>query len=437
MYRLAYSLSLYLLLPVVLIRLWWRSLKAPAYRLRWRERFGYCPDYTGSKPLVWIHAVSVGETLAAVPLVHAIQQGYPGYRVIMTTTTPTGSDRVRAVFGDGVEHVYFPYDLPDAVRRFLDRTRPVIAIIMETELWPNTLNACAKRKIPVVLANARLSEKSARGYQRFAFLTRDALQNLSCVAAQNAVDGQRFRRLGLPEEKLSVIGSIKFDLEIAEADRLAAARLKRFWSASGAFNTVRTVWLAASTHPGEDERLLEVYKTLKQRYPALLLVLVPRHPERFQPVFSLCQSQNWRVENYSELDVIKDGVLSGEVDIVIGNTMGELLRFYGAADIAFVGGSLVPVGGHNLVEPAVWALPILAGPHLHNFSDMARSLLRDQAMFVCDSVPMLEEHLFTLLEHPALCEQMGQKALAFAEKNRGSLQRLNELLAPYLANANA
>lgn len=410
-----YTSLLYLLTPLILLRLWLRGRKAPAYRRRIRERFGWIPRLPADRPVFWVHAVSVGETLAAVPLVKALQRQYPGHRILVTTMTPTGSDRVRAVFGDSVAHVYAPYDLPGAVRRFLGRTQPELLIVMETELWPNIVAACERRGIPVLLANARLSDKSAHGYARLGGLTRTMLARLAAVAAQAEPDGLRFCRLGLPEDRLVITGNIKFDLDIGNELQQRAGVLRKEWQRG---ESPRPVWLAASTHAGEDEIVLTAHRALLEHFPDLLLVLVPRHPERFDPVFELCRREGFAVARRSQAD------FSADCQVLLGDTMGELLAFYGACDIAFVGGSLVPNGGHSLIEPAAWRKPVLSGPHLFNFAEVTSQLQAADALLLCEDFGRIATAVGRLLRNPEEARQRGEWAWRVAESNRGALQRL-------------
>ena len=419
-----YTLLSCLLLPFALLRLLWRARKSPAYKQRWLERFGFfpTPSFDRSQPVIWLHAVSVGETLAAVPLVKALQLHHPEWQWMITTTTPTGSERVRAVFGQGVQHVYCPFDLPPCVAAFLQRVQPRLAIIMETELWPNLLHRCQQQCIPTVLANARLSEKSARGYARFGALTRQLLADLSWVTAQQQADGDRFIALGLPPEKLHVTGSIKFDLELDNGVRQRAAQLRTRWNPSGQ----RPVWLAASTHQGEDEIVLTAFATLKKRHPTLLLVLSPRHPERFEAVRKLCEPL-WQVCRHATNDAVTD-----RTDIVLGDTMGELLAFYGAADIAFVGGSFVQAGGHNMIEPAAWACPIVTGPSDYNFTEVVRLLSDNQAIITNTGTSELVNTVHHWLQHADERLAAGQRAKTVVDANRGALARLIAILETQL-----
>lgn len=423
MARLIYTLLFYSLLPLIILRLLWRSRRAPRYRKRWGERFGFVKEsFTGQK-IIWLHSVSVGETLAAVPLVKAIQTRYPQHRLLVTTMTPTGSERVKAAFGDSVSHNYAPYDLPDALARFLGRVRPELLIIMETELWPNTIAACHKRGVPVVLANARLSEKSARGYRQLHWITSLMLQQLQCVAAQHRDDARRFQELGLNSDRITITGNIKFDLALGEELKLQSQQLAEQWRG----DRQRPILLAASTHQGEDEMILNAFGVLKKDLPELLLVLVPRHPERFNEVAGLCISQGFTVARRSDIHAEVS-----QMDILLGDTMGELMMFFGACDVAFVGGSLVPTGGHNVIEPAAWGKPIVTGPHLFNFAEASRLLQDNQAMLVCSDAEQLAEQIARLFQESDTRKQMGQAARQVAEANRGALDRLLAVIAQML-----
>lgn len=419
MIRLLYSIFFYLLVPFIIGRLFLRGLSSPAYRLRWKERFGFVTPRHNQR-VIWLHSVSVGETLAAVPLVKALQQQYPNHRLMITCMTATGSDRIRAAFGDSVDHSYAPYDMPDSVSRFLNRVKPELLIIMETELWPNTIAACHRRGIPVLLANGRLSQKSAQGYGKIKPLITPLLQSITAVVAQHIDDGARFVALGLPESKLTISGNIKFDLDIDSQLQRRAKQLRNRWQSSQR----RAIWLAASTHSGEDEIILKALAEVRSVVETPpLLVLVPRHPERFDQVADLCISNGLTLARHSSSDAGDDA------EIILGDTMGELMAFYGACDFAFVGGSLVPTGGHNIIEPAAWGLPILTGPHLFNFTEASRLLLEADAMRVCDNADSLTQQCVELINHKPLREAMGNAAQNVAEANRGALKRLLAVIA--------
>lgn len=428
MARWLYTLFYNLITPLIVLRLIYRGGKAPAYRKRIAERFGFfkAPDVDSC---LWLHSVSVGETIAAAPVVKALQQQYPHKTIVITTMTPTGSERVKALFGDNgpknkVFHVYAPYDLPGSLKRFLNRLKPELLMIMETELWPNTVHACASRDIPVVLMNARLSEKSAQGYQRFAALAGPMLNEMSLIAAQTQADAERFSRLGLSAEKSEVTGSIKFDITIAETLGQQAAALKEEWSLRGE----RLVWIAASTHDGEDEIILEAFRSTqqqlaKQQGPALLLVLVPRHPERFSAVAELCKQKGFHSKRRSS------GEQPGsDVEVLVGDSMGEMMLFLGASDIAFVGGSLIPSGGHNMLEPAAWGLPIITGESDFNFLEISRLLGEAGGLSKAGNAEALASVLLPIVVDAKQRQQQGQAALKVVEANRGSLDRLLQLL---------
>ena len=399
--RFVYSLILYLATPLVLVRLLWRALRAPDYADRWGERFGWVPALETKSTVIWLHTVSVGEFLGALPLVRSLLQD-PDVQLVITTTTPTGSERVRAALGDRVWHFYAPYDLPDCVARFLRRTQPRLLLIMETELWPNTIAACARREIPVLLINGRLSAKSARGYQRFSGLTRPMLQRLSVAGVQGQADAERFQALGLPSQACEITGNIKFDLTLDDSLRARAAQLRTQWNQS----TERLVWLVASTHQGEDE---------------------PRHPERFDTVAALCRRQNLVTVRRSLQEPV-----NAQTQVVVGDTMGELLLFCGASDMAFVGGSLVPNGGHNLVEPAAWGLPLLSGSSQFNFAEISRMLVDAEALVLADTPTQLAEQLAQLIQDPDLRRRRGEAALTVTQNNRGALEKTLTLVRRYV-----
>lgn len=414
MLRLIYSLVFYLITPIIILRLVVRGLSAPNYRKRWLQRFGFFTPSESGQETIWLHAVSVGETLAAVPLVKALQAKYPDHRLLITCMTATGSERITAAFGDSVDHSYAPYDMPDAVARFIQRVQPKILIIMETELWPNTVAACYKRQIPVILANARLSEKSARGYARVSGLSTPMFSQLTAVAAQHGDDGARFTALGLPAENLSISGNIKFDLDLNAQIRQSAEVLRQQWSGA----SQRPILLAASTHRGEDEIILQAFSVIKQSVNNALLVLVPRHPERFNQVGDLCLEAGYSLARRSSNDSVE------QADILLGDSMGELMTFFGACDIAFVGGSLVANGGHNMIEPAAWGKPTLSGLSVFNFAEVSRLLAEAGGLSLVEDADVLAETVIELFENPDQAQQMGQQAQSVAEANRGALDKL-------------
>lgn len=416
--RLLYTLLWYLLLPVLFARLWWRGRRAPAYRRRWGERLalGLAPERLHAS--VWIHAVSVGEVLAAAPLIRALLEQYPATPLVVTTTTPTGSERVRALFGDRVTHVYCPWDLPGALGRFIRVFDPRLVLIMETELWPNLVRAVWRRGIPVMLVNGRLSWSSYRGYARLPALTRPMMASLSGVLVQTGTEAERFRKLGADPEALTVTGNIKFDLSLDESIREQARALR---SGMGE----RAVWMAASTHEGEDELMLAAHHRVRATVPGTLLVLVPRHPERFEEVAARIDEQGFRCARRSTAMAIE------EAEVYLGDTMGELLMLTGTADAAFVAGSLVPVGGHNLLEPAAWGCPVLTGPYLHNFEHVARLLDDAGALTRVGSASELGAAVAELLSDEHRRAEQGAAAVAVVDTHRGALQRLVESVSSF------
>ena len=424
MNRTLYTLLFHLGLPLVAIRLWLRARKAPAYARRIGERFAL------NLPLmqpggIWVHAVSVGESIAAAPMIRELLKRYPQLPITVTCMTPTGSERIQALFANEprIQHCYLPYDLPWAAARFLERVKPRLGVIMETELWPNHIHQCAKRGIPVALANARLSARSAKGYARFAGLTRPMLEEMSLIAVQTEAEAERFRLLGARPECVEVTGSIKFDLSIDPQLLIKARALREQWQAQE-----RPVWIAASTHEGEDEIVLSAHRQLLASYPNGLLILVPRHPERFNSVFQLCQREGFATVRRSSGEPV-----AAQTQVLLGDTMGELLFLYALADSAFVGGSLVPNGGHNLLEPAALAKPVLSGPHLFNFLEIAAKLREAAALEEVEDAQGLALAVQRLFELPQDAQRMAEAGLKVMQLNQGALQRLLDGLARLMA----
>lgn len=423
--RWLFTVLLYLLLPLVLLRLYLRGRKAPAYRLRWRERLGVsAPSSKLAQQPIWLHAVSVGETLAAQPLVVAIRQQWPNRPILITTMTPTGSERVQALWGEAVHHVYAPYDYPHAISRFLNAWQPAALVIMETELWPNTLAAAKARGIPTLLANARLSEKSAKGYARAGGLTHSLMHSLSMVAAQDHATATRFQDLGLPAEKVRVTGSVKFDLSLPDDLPQQAKQLLGQWRLQE-----REVWVAASTHEGEEVHVLSAHQKLLQSSPDALLILVPRHPERFQQVANVVLQHSFAMARRSQQQVV-----DSQTQVLLADTMGELLLWLAMANVAFVGGSLLPVGGHNTLEPLGLSVPTLTGPHYMNFQVINDALINAGALAVVQNSDELADAVLQLFNDPALVQQRCLAAEQVMSANRGAVQRqlalLQQLLEP-------
>ncbi len=407
-----YSLFFRLALPFVLLRLWWHGRRNPEAWKHWQERLGYVAP--SPEPVIWVHAVSVGETIAAAPLVKALQRRNPEVPILMTAMTPTGSARAKAMFGNQVRYAYSPYDTPGAVRRFAERIRPMALVIMETELWPNMIANTFRHDVPIFLINARLSERSARGYERVPSLVRPLLQSIRWIAAQAEEDAGRFLRIGAEPESVSVTGSIKFDVDISSQLRAEASALRK------QLGEHRPVWIAASTHDGEDRQILEAHKSVLRRFPDALLVIVPRHPERFDDVAQLTESEGLQLSRRSE----PTGAVPTNAQVYLGDTMGELLMLYGASDIAFVGGSLIERGGHNPLEPAAWGMPVLSGPHIFNFETIYNRLNAGHGLYLTPSSDALADCVMALMADPDSAKRAGDNALAVVNANRGALEKV-------------
>ena len=408
-----YTALLALLTPLIVLRLWIKGRQLPAYRERIAERFGRVPEHPVA---VWVHAVSVGESLAALPLIEALIARHGERKVWVTTTTPTGSERVRAALGERVVHTYAPYDLPWIVARFLDRSQPKQVVVMETELWPNLFRALRRRGIPLLIANARLSPRSFRGYSRVAGFTRQVLSHVTVVAAQSALDAERFTALGAP--RVEVVGNLKFDLALPEAESSLTANLRARWSGE------HFVGAAVSTHEGEEEAALAAHRRLLDASPTARLILVPRHPQRFDAVAERIAAQGFAPLRRSALETQP----SPQASVLLGDSMGEVLAYLAAADVAFVGGSLVPVGGHNVLEPAAIGLPVLFGPQMHNFLPARELLLGVDAALEVGDADALAAALVRLQHDVALRQTMGEAGRAAVAANRGALERLLALL---------
>lgn len=418
--RVLYSIVFVILIPLILLRLVWRGSRASAYFKRWDERFAIKTAPTSDNPIIWLHAVSVGEVEAARPLVASLQETYPQHRILITTMTPTGSARVTKLYAETVLHCYLPYDLPFAVKRFLKTVQPTLGIIMETELWPNLIHYSAELNIPLVLANARLSARSAKGYQRVAKLTRHMLQNFSLIAAQSQNDRQRLIELGADKNSVHAVGNLKFEISMPASVNEQAEAMRAVWGD-------RPVFIAASTHEGEDEIILNASRQIRATFPELLLIMVPRHPERFDRVAALSQRAGFKILRRSE-----NGMCSKAIQVFIVDTMGELPLFYGAADIAFVGGSLVPRGGHNLLEPAALGRAVLIGPHYFNFNEISLQFLQANAAIEINSSETLAEHVIDLFSHPQKRAAMGEAGQTLIEQSKGASNRLLNLIKRHI-----
>jgi len=368
------------------------------------------PHYQNS---IWIHAVSVGETLTAISLVKQLKQSYPNTPIVFTTMTPTGSERVKAALKNQVFHIYVPYDLPCVIKRFLNKVNPRFLIIMETELWPNLIYYTSQRNIPILLANARLSEHSYNNYKRIKKFIASALQKITIIAAQTKKDAERFAQLGAQPSAIQITGNIKFDTTLPQSIEEKGQQLRQ------QLGPDRPIWIAASTHEGEEAIILQAFKKIKVNLPNCLLILVPRHPERFTKVAELCQQHDFQIVSRSS-----NQPCTADTDVFLGDTMGELMLFYAASDVAFVGGSLqAKIGGHNLLEPAALALPIIAGSYLFNFTEISELLLEANALVIIHNAQELSNNVTHFLTHPKQSKASGKRAQTVVEQNRGTIEK--------------
>lgn len=407
--RTLYSLLLYLLAPFAVARLLWRSRELPAYRERMAERFGYVSSQREGG--IWVHAVSVGEAQSVEPLVRALIDRYPGRRVIMTTTTPTGAQRVASLFADQVTHLYMPYDLPDVIARFLARVRPVMVLVVETEIWPNLIAACDRRGIPLAMINARMTAPAMVRYRRWAgSLVRRTLQRIDPIAAQSEPDRQRFEVLGARPAQLEVMGNLKFDLQVPATVKEQGEHLRQQWGGP------RPIWVAASTHKDEEDILVRVHRRVLELVPNALMIVVPRHPERFAEVEHLLRRE------FGQLAKRSGGGSPRRQDAVyLVDTMGELPVFYAVADVAFVGGSLVPAGGHNALEPAALGLATLIGPHVFNCQTIVDGLRATGGLTVSDDEAEIAGLIGAWLGDPVTRNEAGDRNREFVASNQGAL----------------
>ncbi len=418
--RYLYNLLTYLILIPFAIYWLIKGIGNRSYLDRLQQRFGF--GFPRIADSIWVHAVSVGEVQAAVPLIRALLRNYPEQTIVVTTVTPTGAARVASVFGDEVVHCYIPFEFPNAIRSFFAAVNPRAAMIMETEIWPNLYRGCGIRNVPLVLVSARISPKSIPGYRRLLPLIRETLSHGIIIAAQSQADADRFLELGANPRRTFVMGNIKFDVELDAdlAENGRALRQKLFGD--------RPVWVAASTHDGEEQQVLAAHAELLKRYPQLLLVLIPRHPERFASVLELLKREAIPIVTRTDQQPC-----DASTRVFLADTMGEVPLFFAACDIAFVGGSLVPIGGHNLLEPAAQGLPIVTGPHLFNAEEVAQAFVELGACRVIANGDELAPAIAALLDDPQQARAMGVKGREVLERNRGALQRLLVLVEPLFA----
>jgi 3-deoxy-D-manno-octulosonic-acid transferase len=421
--RFVYLLAVYLAAPVISLVYLWRGIWERSYWEHFSERFGFGPQVPANG--AWLHAVSVGEVQACAALVNALHRRHPGLPLTVTSFTPTGAARARALFGDIAQVRYLPYDLPGSVRRFLSRVQPRLAVIFETELWPNLYHECARRRVPLVIASARISGRSLGRYQRLGGLFSGTLARALVVAAQGPEDAERFRALGADPAGLQVAGNLKFDFELPADISARGAALRVQYAAQ------RPVWVAGSTHGGgEEEAIIEAHRLVLAAHPHALLVLAPRHPPRFAEVAQRVADSGLTFVRRSQ----QDAPGRQDCQVLVLDTLGELVGFYAAADVAFVGGSLVGIGGHNLLEPAAVGLPILTGPYNFNSIDSARLLIGCGAAQVIHNAAQLGERVAALLSDPQGRARIGALGRACVEANRGALAKLLSLIEPLLGS---
>ena len=415
MNRLLYTIATIALIPWAMLHLLWRARRQPEYLRHWRERFGYFA-IAAEAPLIWIHAVSVGETRAAQPLVAALRRHHPQHRILLTHMTPTGRQTANELFGESVSCVYLPYDLPWAVERFLAHFRPAVGLIVETEIWPNLIAAGKRRGVPMLLVNARLSERSAGRYAKLASLVRQALSDLTAIAAQGEDDAQRLAALGAPH--VEVLGNMKFDVAPPEAQQVLGADFRQRIGE-------RPVFVCASTREGEEPLILDAWARFGN--PQILLVIVPRHPQRFGDVATLLSHQGFPWQRRSD-----QAPVAAATRVWLGDSMGELFAYYSAADIAFVGGTLLDHGGQNLIEPCALGKPVLIGPSTHNFADACREAVAIGAARSIGSAEELVKTACALMLSPTQRRQMGEIARVFTSRHQGATARTLALVERFL-----
>lgn len=414
--RYLYTALLFLMTPLIVLRLYWKSLRLPAYRQRIRERFAL----QAVVPVdIWVHAVSLGEVVAATPLIDALLDR--GLRVMITTMTPTGSRQVMSRFGSRVSHQYVPYDLPWVVRRFFKMLKPRLGIIMETELWPNLIYQANQQNIPVLLVNARLSDKAFKQYEKVRFIFKPILNQLTRILAQSQEDARRFKALGAEPSRVRSVGNLKFDMPPVELDSVLSSAFTHAWGEE------RVVVIAASTHDNEEEQLLSRLRTLQQAIPHVLLLIAPRHPERFQSVYQLSQQYGFKTGLRSNATTI-----TAQSEVVVLDSLGELSLFYALSDYAFVGGSLVPVGGHNVLEAIAVNVPVFCGPYMNNAQSIFDALCAVDAIGRAENADDLIHKIVALHEHPQCRQQQMEQALAVLQANQGTLLRCLEDVARIL-----
>lgn len=419
MSRFLYSLLLYLMLPFTPLKLLWRGIRQPEYRQHWAERYGFY-DAKPQQPVIWLHCVSLGETRAAAPLVRALMAQYPQHRILLTHATPTGREAGEQLFGDQVDRVYLPYDTPDAVARFLDHFQPKIGLLMETELWFNLIAGCKARGIPVLLVNARLSERSARGYAKVAGLSREGLRNLSAVAAQTEQDAERLQALGA--QGVTISGNLKFDVKPPADAEMQGLALRQILGIG------RPVFLAASTRDGEEALILDAVR--QSDIPDLLTIIVPRHPQRNDDVARLLNQRGIPFMRKSTLSA-EQTTIPPAYKVVLGDTMGEMFTYYAACDLALIGGSLLPFGGQNPIEAFAMKKPVIIGQHTFNFDWVAGEAVRYGGARRVNNPVELTEALYALFRDEGARQKMGLAAYVFSQSAGGATHRTLQLIGRF------
>lgn len=417
-----YVMLFYLALPLIVLRLGWRSLRAPGYRRHIGQRFGFY----ASAPLqnaIWVHAVSYGEAAAAQPLIRKLRSDYPDHPLVVTTMTATGHARITENFGNDVTLYFVPYDFPGAVKRFLKHCQPVIALIMETEIWPTLIRQCHQHQIPALILNARLSEKSFGNYQRLGKFIANILNQLQFIAAQSSEDAERFIKLGATKERVADVGNIKFDITPSQTQLSAGIAWRKL--ADRPF-----VWIAASTHAGEEEQVLAAHRRITADFPDALLILAPRHPERYDACAQLCEAANFNITRRSQ-----NNIPTPTTQIYLVDNMGELPLFYRASDIAFIGGSLMPIGGHNILEAAASQAPIITGPYMHNFTAIWKFFLSNKACITIQNQQELAAEVMRLFKNPPARTEAIAKANEALIAKSGTLEKFSKLIRAALASS--
>jgi 3-deoxy-D-manno-octulosonic-acid transferase len=419
MVRAAYSLFLYIISPAIFVHLWLRGQRASAYRKRWAERLGIYGKDLQAKTVV-IHCASVGEIIAASPLIMQLMAYYPQQKITITCNTPTGSEQIVKIFGDAVQHIYLPLDFHGSVKRFLNKLKPAAVILLETELWPNLMMQAKDRNIPLLVLNARLSEKSVKGYQLITPLSCELMRSITMLAGHNQSDVDRFKSLGLKDSQATVVGSIKFDIELSRQIKESAEQLKQ------SLNNYHFIWVAGSTHPGEHEQVIAAHKQLCKLKEKSLLIIAPRHPEQFDKVADILRDEKIAFGQWSDKDLVDQSVL-------LANSMGEMLTFFGAAQCAFIGGSLIDRGGHNPLEAAAMGIPVITGPSYYNFKHIFPQLIAKNACTEVHDSSTLSEQLANYASSPEQAKLNGKEGLEIVQSNCGAIEKTLNILAPYIA----